>query len=319
MSSSGAGASAGASGAAAGTEAGAAGAGAGAETGLAAVAAPLAAAVIAAYTGKKTYDSYQGAKGKGFRGGVKEGIHKAGILNAVPLLAQAVWLGGGLGGMLSSSTKVEDERVKQLDQQGLPEFKRIFKKTQDPHAWYNKNLATDFIGNASDGTWTNNKFAQSRDVNDLRPQDIVGYSAFGDKFGKDWFGKFSDAQRQGIAQEALASKAVDEGHGTININWNPELDAKIKSIVAGAKAITQQNGKGVQPIAQGMTPQSTANLAGTAGDPRLDAMRSITRSPGIALDGTLANTIPGMEGNPTPMKIPRTGRHASNYVAGPRR
>lgn len=95
------------------------------------------------------------------------------------------------------------------------------------------------------GKYGNIKFAQSRNEADLNPEDIWGYSAFGEKFGNDWLGKFDEAKRRDIAQQALNAKAVNEHHGTIDIDWNkipgfapkaPEkstLDGKIQSFLRG--------------------------------------------------------------------------------------
>lgn len=73
---------------------------------------------------------------------------------------------------------------------------------------------------AAQGQYSNETFARSRNEADLRPEDIVGYSTFGEKYGNDWFGKFSDAQRKEIADAALKAGAVREAKGQISIDWN---------------------------------------------------------------------------------------------------
>lgn len=91
----------------------------------------------------------------------------------------------------------------------------------DPYArggQFRDNLAADFIGNDSEGNWVNNKFAQSRDVNDLRAEDIWGHSAFYEKFGNDWLQSFNEDQRRKIAQGLLDQGAISEGRGQIEIN-----------------------------------------------------------------------------------------------------
>jgi hypothetical protein len=70
------------------------------------------------------------------------------------------------------------------------------------------------------GQYGNVAFAKSRNEKDLKPEDIWGYSAFGEKYGNDWLGKFSEQQRRDIAQKTLDSGAVDEHHGTISVDWN---------------------------------------------------------------------------------------------------
>lgn len=70
------------------------------------------------------------------------------------------------------------------------------------------------------GGYGNVKFAESRNEADLTPEDIVGYSAFMKKFGNDWFDKFSQAQRLGIAKQALDLGAVREAKGSVDVDWN---------------------------------------------------------------------------------------------------
>lgn len=72
---------------------------------------------------------------------------------------------------------------------------------------------------AARGQYSNEAFARSRNVADLKPEDIWGYSAFGNKFGNDWFGKYNEAQRREIADAALKSGAVQESKGQISIDW----------------------------------------------------------------------------------------------------
>ena len=79
-----------------------------------------------------------------------------------------------------------------------------------------KDLPDDFIGTDANGDWVNNKFAQSRDVKDLRATDIVNYSAFAEEY-PDWFDRPLDERLQ-IADEYLKTKAVKEGHGTITLD-----------------------------------------------------------------------------------------------------
>lgn len=75
------------------------------------------------------------------------------------------------------------------------------------------------------GLPSNVQFAESRNEKDLKPQDIWGYAAFYEKYGNDWLNKFNEKQRLDIAQKALDAGAVQEHHGTIDIDWNkvPEL------------------------------------------------------------------------------------------------
>lgn len=174
--------------------------------------------------GKGLYDTYKGKKGD-LLSRASAGIATGGISE----LARALGLFGG------PKTEVEDKRYRALQDQGVSGFDRPFQATKDPHAWYRGDLAKDFIGSATDGQWVNNKFAMSRDVKDLRPEDITGYAAFGEKFGNDWLGKYSDADRKRIAQQALDKGAVKEHHGTVDIDW-----AKLGATDAAPKPTGQQ-------------------------------------------------------------------------------
>ena len=93
-------------------------------------------------------------------------------------------------------------------------------KAQGAHAGFrtDQGLAADYIGRDQQGNWVNNKFAQSRNVADLRPEDIVNFSTFAEN-DPDWFKKPLD-QRLTIAQQALDAGAVREGHGQVKVDWN---------------------------------------------------------------------------------------------------
>lgn len=147
-------------------------------------------------------------------------------------------------------TEVEDKRVRELTEKGVRGFDKIFKKTDDPNAWYRNDLAADHIGMAQDGEWNNNKFAQSRDVNDLRAEDVWGYGAWGEKFGNQWLEGASEEQRRQIANEALKRQLIKEHHGTIDIGADASFDQYAQDVMGG-KAPAQQ--------AQAPAPQLRAN------------------------------------------------------------
>jgi hypothetical protein len=88
---------------------------------------------------------------------------------------------------------------------------------------------------AARGEYSNAKFAESRDEKDLKGKDIWGYSAFGEKFGNDWLGKFSEKQREQIADEVVKAGAFKESKGSGKISWNQDLENKIKQYVEGKK------------------------------------------------------------------------------------
>ena len=171
----------------------------------------------------------------------------------VPMMASRLWT--------SNEWKKEGNRLRDLEKKGImiPESMKTAMNLQQGRSkdqLVNKNFAADFVGNDGKGGWVNNKFANSRDTNDLKKEDIWGYSAFSEKFGNDWWNKFSTQQRADIAQAALDNKAVKEHHGTIDINWNPQLDSSIKTILGNA-----DGGNKPAPYKPGQSMDSFINYA----------------------------------------------------------
>lgn len=81
-----------------------------------------------------------------------------------------------------------------------------------------KDLPMDFVGRDPKGDWVNNKFAQSRNEADLTGTDVVNFSAWAEN-DPDWFRKPLD-QRIQIAQQAVDAGAVNEHHGTIDVDFS---------------------------------------------------------------------------------------------------
>lgn len=81
-----------------------------------------------------------------------------------------------------------------------------------------KDLPTDFVGRDNSGNWVNNKFAQSRNEADLTGVDVVNFSAWAEN-DPDWFRKPLE-QRIQIAQQAVDAGAVNEHHGTIDVDFS---------------------------------------------------------------------------------------------------
>lgn len=168
----------------------------------------------------------------------------------VPMLASRLWS--------SDEWKKEGKRLRGLIDKGIniPEelraamYLRRGRKTKD---LINPYLPKDFVGKTPQYGWTNNKFASSRNEKDLAPEDIWGYSAFFDKYGNDWLGKFSEAQRRSVAQKALERGAVNEHHGTIDIKWNPELEAEVNTIL-GRNSVAPKAPPQQSPPTVGVTP-----------------------------------------------------------------
>ncbi len=167
--------------------------------------------------------------------GIKEGNPvRSGLGSAAAGAGAAALLGGPVGwtalgaGLLGggaglfggeSQTKVEDDRVKKLAQQGIAGYSPM-KGTQKSHGeQVRKDLASDFVGADPSGQWVNNQFLSTNDESKLRPEDIWGYSAFGEKLGNSWMAA-PEQSRKDFAQKALDAGAVREHHGTVDIDWS---------------------------------------------------------------------------------------------------
>ena len=110
--------------------------------------------------------------------------------------------------------KTEGNRLQKLIDQGI----NIPESLRAPMLQTKGRSKQELIEEAK-RTGGNVKFAESRNEADLRPEDIWGYSSFFKKFGNDWLGGLTEAQRRGIAQKALDAGAVREHHGTIDVDW----------------------------------------------------------------------------------------------------
>lgn len=186
---------------------------------------PVALAGVAAYTGARGYDAFQAGQEAGsFTGGIKAGFEEAGPLAFVPVLGQLPIIAGGIGGLFGSRNtwKTEKNRLEKLADDGVfvPEnlLASMPASGRSKDDLIRKELPADFVGRDSQGNWVNNKFAQSRNVADLRGEDIVNYSAFA-KRDPDWFKKPLE-ERLIVANQALGAGAVKEHHGTIDIDWD---------------------------------------------------------------------------------------------------
>lgn len=141
------------------------------------------------------------------------------------LIGGGVGLGMGGANELFDTNKYKSEgnRLDKLIKSGIkvPDSYQAPMKLQrgrKKEELVNPKYAADFVGQTADG-FINNKFANSRNVKDLAPEDLTGYSAFFEKYGNDWLGKFNEQQRKEIARKALAAGAVREHHGTIDVDW----------------------------------------------------------------------------------------------------
>jgi hypothetical protein len=203
---------------------------------------PAAGIAAGAYTG---YQQFQGVKN------MAEGKNPSWLQHAAlfPITGGLDVVARGLG-LFQDGDKWKTERRKldKLKDKGIyvPENLAAanLNKAQGRNAGYRQELGADFIGRDEQGNWVNNKFAQSRNVADLRPEDIVNYSAFAEK-DPEWFKKPLD-QRLQIADQALQAGAVSEGKGSIKVDWK-----KVGSQPQPSPLPQGNQGRPAQPINQG--------------------------------------------------------------------
>lgn len=180
-------------------------------------------------------------------GGLTASVGAGLALNAVGIgLGPIGWAGllvGGIaaGGLFGSRLgdkdmwKTEGKRIQKLVDGGveIPDALRhsqMLTRGRSKEELVHKSYPPDFVGMTPEG-WVNNKFALSRDENDLKGQDIWGNAAFFEKFGNDWLKTFNEDQRLAIAQLVIEAGLVREHHGTIDVAWTPEIEAVIKESI----------------------------------------------------------------------------------------
>jgi hypothetical protein len=156
--------------------------------------------------------------------------------------------------------KTEGKRLGKLLDSGvyIPEAfqgARSLKRGRRKEELINPYLPKDYIGATPQYGWVNNKFASSRSEADLRPEDIWGYAAFAEKI-PDWFKKYTPQQKLSAAKKLLDAKAVNEHHGTIDINWNPQLEADVNTILGRSNMVPKATPK-PSPPAVGVTPPAS--------------------------------------------------------------
>ena len=162
-----------------------------------------------------------------------------------------------LGGLQKGGVYIPDNLMAEMPKKG-----RSFESMM------NRNVDENYVGYDNDGRWTNNKFNMSRNVDDLRAEDIVNYATFAEQ-DPNWFNTDMD-KRLKIAQKALDAKAVSEGKGSINVDWkkvnaggdwnsipsktdikpvmkDPPRDTKPKSPIVGTHEIPRSTPAAVKP------------------------------------------------------------------------
>lgn len=163
---------------------------------------------------------------------------------------------GGLGGFAASKFrdkdqwKTEGNRLDKLTKDGayIPEHLRAEMPTKGRsyESMMNQSVDPDFIGFDPSGRWTNNKFNMSRNVADLRPEDIVNYATFAER-DKDWFRKDMN-ERLAFADKTLKAGAVTEGKGSVNVDWK-KFDSQ-PSQTTDIKPMQKDPGRKTAPAGQ---------------------------------------------------------------------
>lgn len=234
-----------------------------------------------AYEGIKDQNPFQSGMG-GL--GVGLGLNSLGLTLGVPGFAAAV----GIPIALSMLSGLGDKDMWKTEKNRLEKLKESGAYIPDGllQAMPTKGRSRDELVKIAEATGGNVEFARSRDESLLKPQDIIGYSAFV-KRDPEWFKKSLDEQLA-VAKSALDAGAVKEHHGTIDVDWSKVGGAtpvqvplnQAKPMTTPVPAITQ----GMQVAPSTQTPIVNAPPSGMF-NPTNVALRSSTRSPGIDNQG----------------------------------
>lgn len=194
-------------------------------------------AAATALGGKSLYDLIRGKKDNSLAG--KAGRVTLGIATGGLSEVARHFLGD------QDKWKTESRRLGKLKDKGINIPQSLIdsmpKKGRSTEELINPNFASDFIGFSPAKDWINNKFATSRNEADLRPEDVVNYAAFSEKFGND-FANADLSKRLEVAKMALDAKALNEHHSTIDFNdaLNATLTDKIKNYLGASLPQTEQ-------------------------------------------------------------------------------
>lgn len=150
------------------------------------------------------------------------------------------------------------------------------------------DLAPDFVGLDENGTWVNNRFATSRDENDLYAFDKWGAAAFFELF-PDWL-KMSEDERYTIAAAAKGN----EHHGTFDINNKDELLQLRDQLKAGQVQAQQAQAAMKMLTSIGVSDEPGKGLASTGVD---------TAGRDVYADKALANNTNIYQGAPIPQAV----------------
>lgn len=211
----------------------------------------------------------------------------------------------GVGKALGLDRETTDDerkrRFKQLQDKGVRTHHSV--TGEDPTkagGQFRKDIGEDFIGFDDNGTWVNNKFAKSRDVKDLRAEDIWGHFAFYENFGNDWLEGLNEGERRAIAQGLLDDGRISEGRGQIEIKGDINMDSarekylspkKQKQLVKKSMNLTDEQAEQVQQIFEQPAPVAP-QLPGTVPQGVRD-LGTINQAPAPQRPQVQAPRLPG--------------------------
>jgi hypothetical protein len=139
-------------------------------------------------------------------------------------------------------TRIEEKRWERLKQAGFDVPKWVEEGKDIKDSGFRQDLAPDFVGKDAEGNWVNNIFAKSRNEADLTAEDVNQYAVMPETFGTLW--RDSDEQSKfQVANLARENNLLREHHGTLDINWTPELMRQAQDILASSVAQNPEQAK----------------------------------------------------------------------------
>jgi hypothetical protein len=200
----------------------------------------------------------------------------------------------------SDKWKTEGDRINKLRESGvdIPDAlagAAFLTAGRSKEELIRSDLAADFVGKDEEGVWVNNKFADSRNEDDLTAYDKWGYAAFYEMF-PDWLQK-SEQERFEIANAAK----VSEHHGTMDITNKDELTAFAEQLKTGAKEVQQAEATTKMLGSIGITDRPSASVieagidsngATVYTDPTIAANTNMKAGqPAMQMTGALMNAV----------------------------
>lgn len=121
-----------------------------------------------------------------------------------------------------STKEYQAEAFQRLASAGIKMHSESFELTgaqKEERKLIEDRQAKDFVGYDHDGNFINNAFKNTADLKYLRPEDLQGQLSFYERFGNDWLGTFSEADRYKICQAAIDAQALSSEKGMIKVDW----------------------------------------------------------------------------------------------------